>query len=225
MDKVNPAIRKRQQILRANQLMFLWIAGVSIVIGFSVVIALFLAQKIMFGERVLAEKGRTVTTLEKNLKAAPALKDNIRALNTDSNLRKTRLNTDDSALQSVLDALPADANSTAMAASLQKKLLTGVPDVILESLRVDSVSDDGEAVSDIATESGSIGFTFAVSAPSGGQDGLREVLFQLERSIRPFTIKTLSIETQGARITLTASGVGYYEPAKTLTLTNKVIRP
>lgn len=227
MEKVNPAIRKRQQISRANQLMFVWIAGVSVVVGFSVVLALFLGQKIIFGERVLAEKGKTVSTLEKNLQAAPALKDNIRALNTNENLRKTRLNTDDSALQSVLDALPADANSTAMAASLQKKLLTGVPDVVLESLRVDAVNDSGdsEAEGDVATEPGSIGFTFAVSAPSGSQDGLRQILQQLERSIRPFTIKTLSIESQGARVTLTASGVGYYEPAKTLNLTNKVVRP
>lgn len=232
MDKVNPAIRKRQQISRANQLMFVWIAGVSVVVGFSLVLALFLSQKIIFGEKVLSEKGKTVAALENNLKAAPELKNNIRALNTDTNLRKTRLNTDDSALQSVLDALPADANSTAMAASLQKKLLTGVPDVILESLRVDAVNEsasgDVEIESDTASEPGAIGFTFVVSAPAKngeGQENLRKILLQLESSIRPFTVNTLSIESQGARVTLTASGVGYYEPAKTLTLRNKVVRP
>lgn len=224
-------LRKRQQITKANQMMFLWIAGVSVVVGFSIVLMVFLVQKIWFGEKVIAEKTKTVSTLEKNLKVAPELKDNIRVLNTNEQLKLTRLEDSDPALQSVLDALPADANSTAMASSLQTKLLSGVPGVAIESLKVDPVSgieiaSDSTTASDSSSEgSGTIGFSFSVSAPVANQDGLRQVLQRIEKSIRPFTIKTLSIESQGSRIVMSATGVGYYEPAQTVQLTDKVVRP
>ncbi len=223
-------LRKRQQITRANQIMFLWIAVVSAVVGFSIVLMVFLAQRIWFGEKVIAEKQHTISVLEKNLKVVSDLKDNVRLLNTNEDLRKVRLNDSDSALQVVLDALPADANSTAMASSLQMKLLTGVPGVIVESLKVDPVSglevdsDDSSSGSSDPSE-GAIGFSFVVSASAGQQDGLRKVLQRIESSIRPFTITNLSVESQGSRITMSATGLGYYELARQVELTDKVVQP
>lgn len=216
-------LRKRQQILRANQVMFLWVAGVSVVVGFSIVLMIFLVQRIWFGERVIAEKSKTVATLEKNLSVVPQLKDNIRVLNTNENLMATRLNDSDSALQSVLDALPADANSTAMASSLQTRLLSDVPGVTIESLKVNSTSENETEESD--AEEGTIGFSFAVSTASNNQNGLRQILLRIEKSIRPFTITSLSIESQGNRVVMSAAGVGYYEPAQGVELKSKVLRP
>jgi hypothetical protein len=231
MDKPTAGMRKRQQITRANQMMFLSIAGVSIVVGVCIVLVIFLVQRIWFGEKVIAEKNKTVATLNSNLAAVPKLKDNIRVLNTNEALKSTRLNDTDPALQSVLDALPADANSTAMASSLQTKLLSGVPGVQIESLKVDPVSgveisSDNTTVSDSSDPgSNTIGFSFSVSTQATGQSGLRQVLLNIEKSIRPFTITSLSIESQGSRVVMTATGKGYYEPAQTVQLTDKVVRP
>ena len=232
MDKPTTAgLRKRQQISRANQMMFLWIAGVSVVIGFSLVLMVFLVQRIWFGEKVIAEKNKTVATLEKNLAVVPQLKDNIRVLNTNENLKTTRLNDTDPALQSVLDALPADANSTAMASSLQTKLLSGVPGVQIESLKVEPVSGIETNTNATVTGdnsdpgSGTIGFSFAVSTTTGNQDGLRQILQHIEKSIRPFLITNLTIESQGSRIVMTVTGKGFYEPAQSVQLTDKVVRP
>jgi uncharacterized protein YoxC len=219
--KPTTGLRKRQQILRANQVMFLWVAGVSIVVGFSLVLMIFLVQRIWFNERIIAEKNKTVTTLEKNLSVIPQLKDNIRVLNTNENLMATRLNDSDSALQSVLDALPADANSTAMASSLQTRLLSDVPGVTIESLKVNSTSETENS----EAEEGTIGFSFAVSTVSANQNGLRQILLRIEKSIRPFTINSLSVESQGSRVVMLATGVGYYEPAQGLELKSKVLRP
>lgn len=228
-NSASPAIRKRQQITRANQMMFLTVAGVSVVVGFSVVLIIFLVQNIWFGERVISEKLNTVSTLEKNLKVAPELKNNIRVLNTNENLQSTRLSDSDPALQSVLDALPADANSAAMAASLQTKLLSGVPGVAIESLKVEPVSgietiDESSSSSQSDPASNSIGFSFSVSSTSS-PDGLRQILTQLEKSIRPFKINVLTVESQGSRIVMNAEGVGFYSPAQRVELKDKVIRP
>ncbi len=231
MDKPTVGMRKRQQISRANQTMFLSIAGVSVVIGFCIVLMIFLVQRILFTEKVIAEKNHTVTVMQKNLDTVPALKDNIRVLNTNEALKQTRLSSSDSALQSVLDALPADANSTAMASSLQTKLLDGIPGVMIESLKVDPVSgvevtSDSVAAGDSSDpSSNSIGFSFSVSTTSDNQNGLRQVLLRIEKSIRPFNITNLAVESQGGRIVMTATGVGYYDPAQVVHLTDKVVRP
>jgi hypothetical protein len=226
MDKT-AGLRKRQQITRASQMMFLWIAGVSVVVGFCLVLILFLAQKIWFGEKVIAEKNKTVSVLQKNLDTVQSLKDNVRVLNTNDALKSTRLKDTDPPIQSILDALPANANSTAMASSLQVKLLGGVTGVIIESLKVEPVGgvETNTDTSGNNASSNSIGFSFSVSAATSNQDGLRQVLLNLEKSIRPFNIISLSVESQGNRIAMIGTGVGYYETAQTLELTTKAVRP
>lgn len=231
MSKPLAGLRKRQQIVRANQSMFLWIAGVSVVVGIAIVLTIFLVQRIWFGERVINEKMKTASTLDKNIATVTSLKDNVRVLNTNEDLKSTRLNDSDQAIQSILDALPADANSTAMASSLQTKLLSGVPGITIESLKVQPVS--GVEISSANTtttdssdpNSHTIGFSFSVSAANSNQDALRQVLVRIEKSIRPFNITSISVESQGSRVVLTATGVGYYEPAQSVGLKDKVVRP
>lgn len=218
MDKQSSAgLRKRQQISNANKTMFLAITGASVVVGFSIVLMIFLAQRISFTQRILNEKGTTNDTLQKNIEAVPKLQEALNALNTNEDLMSVRLNDTDEPLQSILDALPSTANSAAMGSSLQKKLLSGVPGIKLESLTVDPVND---AFSD----SNTIGFTFSVSAASNSQSNLQKVLQRVEKSIRPFNITALSVESQGNRVVMTASGVGYYDQEQVVQLTDKVVK-
>lgn len=229
MEKPTTGLRKRQQISRANRMMFLWIAGVSVVVGISIVLMIFLAQKIWFGEKVLNEKGNTAHILEENLKAVTSLKENINIRNTDQNLAATKLNSSDPPLQSVLDALPADANSTALASSLQTKLLNGVSGVVVETISVDPVSDEtsgqGTSAAPNVSGPGEINFSFSVSTSANNYAALKQVLERLERSIRPFNVTTLTVEGQGERVLMTVAGVSYYNPAKTVQLTEKAVKP
>jgi hypothetical protein len=231
MDKPTAGLRKRQQIRQANRMMMIWIAGISVVVGVSLVLIIFLAQKILFGEKVIFEKNKTVSVLEKNLTTVDALKGNVRVLNTNESLKATRLNDGGPPLQSVLDALPADANSTALASSLQTKLLTGVPGIVVETINVVPVGGletTANGTSQTGTNSigsNQISFTFSVSADANNYSSLRQVLERLEKSIRPFNITSLSVEAQGSRVIMTATGVSYYNPAQTVELTSKVIKP
>lgn len=231
MDKQSTSLRKRQQISRANRMMFLWIAGVSAVVGVALVLGVFLVQRILFGEKVIAEKNKTVSILQKNLKNVDTLRDNIRVLNTNEALSSTKLKDSDTPIQSVLDALPADANPTALASSLQTRLLTGVPGITIETINVDSTGGTagGTVAAPVPTvgsvTSNQIGFNFSVSTSSTSYDSLRQVLEQIERSIRPFNITSVDIEGQGTKVVLTATGVSYYEPAQTIQLSQKVVKP
>lgn len=229
------AIRKRQQIAGANKTMFVWVAAISVVVGFSAVGALFLTQKMLFNEKVLSEKSKTATTLVKNNKVIDDLKAKIRVLNTNQALMDSRAKTDDQPLQVVLDALPSDANSTALGSSLQEKLIPGAG-ITIESFSMDTVqgietqlSDDVQNASSSSASASEgqnqINFRFAVSASSDNPTPLKELLQRLERSIRAIDITSLTIETQGQKIVLSVEGHAFYQPAKTVELKDKTVKP
>lgn len=223
-------LRKRQQISQANRVMFLWVAGVSVIVGFALVGSIFLVQKLMFNEKVLAEKSKTVATLKSDNAAIGALKDNIRKLNADPNLNALKTGSEDKALQVVLDALPADANSLALGSSLQNELISGIDGLNLESLTVtpagNEVSvDDATLTPDAsdATTTGEnqIGFTLAAT---GSSDALRQLLSNFERSIRAIDVTNVSLESQNGTLHLSLTGHAFYQPPRTVELKDKVVK-
>lgn len=224
-------IRKRQQIAAANRTMFIWVAVASVVVGAAVVGVVFLAQLALFNERVLAEKTKTATTLDKNLKVIDDLKDQVRLMNTNQALRDSMAPGETQPIQVVLDALPADANSSALGASLQQKFLND-PKLMLESIRLDPIAGV-EASSDSSVEDASdsdsasdnsIHFGFNVSVAAADVSALKELLQRLERSIRAIDVTSVTLESQGTRLTMSVEGNAFYEPAKTVELKDKVIK-
>lgn len=227
--KNDVAIRKRTQIAQANRTMFIWIAIASALIGTAAVVSIFLFQKLTYTEQVLKVKQTTVSTLDHNLSVIDGLKTDVQALEVNSALMSVKANESDEALQVVLDALPADANSLALGASLQKKLLAGIngnyamkslqltPVTGVETLADTSVVDAGQT----ATASNVIGFNFSVK---GDQAALKQVLQNLERSIRTIVVTRLSMDTQAGDLTMTVEGYAFYQPAKTIELTEEVVK-
>jgi hypothetical protein len=227
------AIRKRQQIANANRMMFLWVAAASVIVGIAAVGSLFLVQKLFFNEKVLAEKAKTASVLSQNNKVVDELKNQVRVLNTNQALKDSMVPGEDQPIQVVLDALPDKANSSALGASLQEKFLND-PALKLESLNVDPVagveSQTDENVQDASatgttTGENQITFRFAVSTDVGNANALKDLLQKLERSIRTVDITGLTIETQGTRLVLTVNGHAFYEPAKSVELKDKTVKP
>lgn len=222
------AVRKRAQIAKANRTMFLWIAVSSAVVGAALVVSYFLVQTLLYNEKLIAEKNATVATLEANLEAIPELEERIRVLDTNTALATSKANEDDRALQVILDALPSDANSLALGASLQGRLLSGIEDLSLEALQVDPVVGvetlgDGSVVdAGSGTQAAGYEITFQFSV-NGTPESLQEVLDKLERSIRLIDVRSLRIETQANNQVMTINARAFYEPAKTLELTDKAV--
>lgn len=230
MQQKGVAIRKRTQIALANKMMFLWVAGVSVIFGVSLVLAIFLTQMLLFNERVLIEKNRTIATLDKNNSNVEELQRQVNILNTNQALIDSKSKSDDQAIQVILDALPSDANSLALGASLQNKLISGVNGLTLNSLQVDPVVgieslDSNITVIDASADEGEsqneITFRFSVN---GNETALRGVLANLERSIRTIDVTSLKIENQGKTRLMTVTGRAFFEPAIEVKLKDKVIK-
>jgi len=226
------ALRKRSQIAKENRRMFMWVTGASVLFGFAIVISAFLVKTILFNEKVLQEKSQTQATLKYNNEQVDALKSEIRALDANQALIDSKAKYTDETLQVILDALPSEANSLALGASLQKKLLFGIDGLTLESLQVNPVvgieSLDGDsAIVDEAqyspeeSPSSEILFNFSIS---GNEKSLTEALANLEKSIRTIDIISFKIENQGNVRLLTAQARAFYEPAVKVELKDKVIK-
>lgn len=229
------ALRKRQQIANANRMMFMWVAAVSVVVGVAIVGSVFLFQKALFNEKVLAVKAKTADTLRHNNEVIDELKDEVRVLNTNQALKESMTTNQDQPIQVVLDALPADANSSALGASLQEKFLND-PELMIEELSVDPIAgvesqsldnvEDADSSSDEDDSAvNEITFRFSVSANIDNASALKDLLQRLERSIRAIDIVSLEIETQGNRLLLSVEGRAFYEPAKTVELKETTVKP
>lgn len=218
------AIRKRQQIDSSKRSMFTAVAVVALVSGMALVVSFFLVQQIMFHAKVIARKQDTVNAIKFNLKQIESLKNDIRALDANEALNSVKSSDDSTAVQVILDALPADLNADALGASLQNKLAGGV-----DGLRVDSMSvvdpSGGTSVSGTASqEDGTVGIDFQMSV-TGPAESLRELLIRMERSIRVIEIKMINIQSSNSGLTMTLSGKAFYKPARVIELRTETELP
>jgi hypothetical protein len=205
--------------------MFMWVAGASVIVSVSFVVGWMMIQKAAHNQKAINELSTTVKTLESNNKNVGSLEDKLRSLGSNEALLALRSNDTDNALRVILDALPSDANPSALGASLQSKLFG---DVTVESNQVTPVGGDGALIdesadtttSDSSTDAQSITFQFSVR---GGAAELKELLTRLERSIRTIQITSVKLDSSGTDQVLTVEGQAYYLPAKTLELKNKDI--
>ena len=215
------AIRKRQQIDSSKKTMFVFVAGAAFIAGVSLVVAFFLVQQIIFHGKVWGIKQQTISTLDKNLTAVDELKSKIRVLETNSALNSVKINDDSNALQSVLDALPDNANSDALGASLQNKFIGSVDGLMLENLSVDSIGSMDDSSSE-PVDGSVITFTMSVS---GSADKLKDLLMRFERSIRVIDIVSSDLQANDNSLVLNIQGQAYFEPAQVIELESKVVKP
>lgn len=229
-EKAKIETHKRQKIEDSSRTMFMWVAGMAAVVGLFGVISWFVFQQAIFKSSVVGKKNETVTTLRQNNEAASQLRDNLRAFEANAALRSARINDTQNALSVIIDALPSSANSLALGASLQERLIKGVPNLTLEALTVSptgpSLSGDAATtVSDPSAATGSNIISFRVVVVSTDPNSLKEVLGRFERSIRVIDIDSLGLERSDRDYTMTIDAHAYYEPAKVIELQEKVTTP
>lgn len=217
-------VRKQSLIDKTRKTVFLWVIGASCMIGAAIVLMILLVQTLLFNEKVLSEKSKTNTQLESSIIAAKELKGSIDVLNGDPQLKRVRTSENVPPTQSVLDALPADANQLAMGASLQKKLLNDIPDMRVEAI---SLGDNGSSAfaeqetSESSTEAQSQPFTLTLS---GSPEALRTALERLERSIRAVDVQTLAVSSAEERLTIQVVGSMSYLPPMQIEKTEKMVK-
>lgn len=215
MAVLQPSMKKRQVIANSNRTMFVWIAVMSAVVGVCAVVGYFLVQQIIFKTNVTKALDATASTLHENNSNAQTLIDNVRVLETNEALNSAKSQPEEKALQVVLDALPADANTLALGASLQQKLLVGIDGITVDSLSVSPIDATGV--------DGQLPFTLTVR--SSDANALKDLLRKFERSIRIIDIDSFSLEKGDSDYTMSVQAHAYYQSAKEVKLTDKVVRP
>ncbi len=220
--------RKRQQITRSNRIMFLWVAGASVIVAFSVVGTIFLTKQLVFNQKVIIETTTTADTLAKNIESAKKLNKAVNQLRADQRLSSVPSSTDKSNnLDKILDALPYEGDWVGLGSSLQTSLLSGIA---VNALSVDSTSSTDSFNSGVDLNSFKtigdvqpISFNFKVS---GSDAELKTLLGRLDNSIRPIKITNMKLESGGPnKIDATIQAITYYQPKKTFELGEKAIKP
>lgn len=220
-------VRKRQQIASSNKVMFLWVAGASVLVAFALVVSVFLIKQIVFNEKVLIEKNNTIGVLDDNIEVSADLNKNVNKLRADRNLALVRSSASDNNLDVVIDAMPYAADEVALGSSLQNVLLTGAS---IESIDVQSVDGGSSDSASIDTgnleqvgDSEYIIFSFKAT---GSSEQLQDILDRLNKSIRPISVISLQLESAGANnLTMSVQAATYYQPQKTVELSEKVVKP
>lgn len=227
MKPAGTALRKRAQIDLANRNMFLWVTGISVLVGFSLVGIIFLSQIMAFNGRVLSEKDKTVSNLKSNIKIVKDIEPKVKKLDANQALIYSKAKDDDQAVQVILDALPSEANSLALGASLQYVLLANIENLVVESLQVnpvsgvETISEGGLVVDGSLSSSNEIDFNFSVK---GDEAALRQTLVNLEKSIRAIDVISIKIESQGDSRALSVQGKAFFEPAIKVELKEKMVK-
>lgn len=230
MDK-DVAIRKRTQIAKASRTMFIWVACASVIVGFALVAIVFLIQIIMFNERVLQQKEATSATLKANNASVPELEKQVRALDANANLATlAKQSSDQAALQIILDALPSNANSLALGASLQNVLLSGVSNLSIQSILVEPVVgietlDASGSTTPTADSSSAQEILFSLSV-TGDAVALKQVLSNLENSLRTIDVTSFKMESQSGNgsLSMDIQAKAFYVPVRTVQLKDMTVK-
>ena len=223
-------LKKRQQIENAGRSMFIWVAIASVAVSVCIVTAQFLFQRWTYNNRVLTAKYKASDQLSKNITNAKQLQTAINDLVSNDDLASVKTNTDDPNTKSVLDALPSNFDATAWATSLQKAILSH-SGVAIEGIDVPSQQDQ-TATAGSTTPTSSAASTadptpqemkFNVTV-SGSYDKIRNMMLDLERTIRPIKVTALTLDGNDAAMTATVSGVTYYQPSKTASVKQEAVK-
>ncbi len=230
----NPSggLKKRQQIENAGKTMFIWVAIASVAVSFCVVSAQSLFQKWSYNSRVLSAKYKASDQLKKNITNAKQLQASVNALVSNDDLASVKTNQDDPNTKSVLDALPSNFDATAWATSLQKAILSH-SGVAIDGISVPSDEGGSATTGSTAGAASTTPSTPTASTPqemkfdvtvSGSYDKIRGMMLDLERTIRPIKVTSITLDGDDAAMTATIGGVTYYQPSKSATVKQEVVK-
>ncbi len=222
---IKPGSTKHTLIDKANNMMVVVIAVGSFITVFSLVASKALLSQQAYQSRVTAQKEKAVKQLKSNINAVNNLQTAYKAfVETPDNLLggnpKGQGDKDGDNAKLILDALPSKYDFPALATSLEK-ILTG------ENFKIQSIGGTDEEIQQGGNTASPnpqpVTMPFQVSF-TGSYASMGFLLATLEKSIRPIQVQTLDLSGQNGNMQAAISGQTYYQPAKNLSITTKVIK-
>ena len=242
------AFLKRNAINKANQTMFLVVAGAALIAGASVVGMIYLFRIYSFNIKVLTEQDKSISTITQNIENINDLKERLGSLETNESLNEKNLksNADDGGLRVIADALPDSENASGLGSALQKKIFSD--GVTLDAFNIESSDSNSlstSASTSVSSESSNIPegvkdiqFTASISAsfPNEGSpediknkeaaayNNIVNTLQKMEKSIRAINVTSFKFERSINKFTLTLSAKSYYYPKYVMTLDSTKVK-
>ena len=217
---------KRLLINKANTRIVVYVSVAAFILVFSLVATKTLIGQATYQNRVIDAKRVAVNQLKTDITASSQLKSAYSAFtSTPQNVIGGDPNgsggQDGNNAKIVLNALPSTYDFPGLTTSLDN-LLTTQNGVMINSISGtdDEVAQGNNLTSTTPTPS-PMPFTIAVT---GNYASIQGVINTFERSIRPIQIQTLSLSGTEPTITMTITAQTFYQPAKTLNITMKVVK-
>ncbi len=230
-DKPLTGVRKRQQIVNANKQMFIWVAVAAVVVAVCAVLVLNFTQRIIYQVKVNGKISETADVMSNNVNAVANLTSEVNKLSVNQNLNLANLKPDDStAFQVVLDALPTEDNRVSLGASLQKKILVS-SGVTIDQISVTDANNttattipttDTSVVSSVNPTAQPITFSIVLN---GNYNAIQRAVADMERSIRPITIDSLTLQGADDSLQATINATTYYAPKVNYQLGKEEVQP
>lgn len=217
---------KRLQINKANSSMVIAVGIAAFLVTFSAIASRTLLGQRSYQARVIAKKEIARNTLNQNVENVDKLavayqsfvetSDNILGGNPKGNSEK-----DGDNAKIVLDALPSKYDFPALTTSLEKMITSNNFNLIGVTGTDDEVNQAANASNPNPTP---VEMPYEVSVKVNSYASLQNLFGLFERSIRPFKTQQLVMSSDGGSIEVVATGVSYYQPAKSLEIQKEVVR-
>lgn len=217
---------KRLAISKSNAQMVGIVAGASFITVFCLVVTKTVFSQNTYQNKIITGKTKAHKQLQANLDAFNSLSTSYKIFDTKNpNVIGGSINgtgdNDGTNSKLILDALPSSYNFPAMASSLEKILsdrglsvssITGTDDEVAQQNNASSPNPQPVAMP----------FTFTVN--NANYDSISKLTDALQHSIRPIQIDSINLSGGINDMTATFTAHTYYQPAKSLQLTKKVIK-
>jgi Tfp pilus assembly protein PilO len=216
---------KRALIDKANSRVVIVVGAAAFLAIFSLVATKTFISQYNYQKRVIHEKRTAYNQLKADVAAVDTLKKSYDAFTQTAQnaIGGNPLGTgqqDGSNTKIVLDALPSSYDFPALTTSLESMLAS-------QSVQITNITGTDDEINQAAnvaqTSPQAIPVPFDVSI-AGNYDQVKGVINVFERSIRPMQFTKLEISGTQDKLNLSISAQTYYQPAKSLNITTKVVK-
>ncbi|MDL2341497.1 MAG: type 4a pilus biogenesis protein PilO [Patescibacteria group bacterium] len=215
---------KQIQVDKTNTTIVLIVSIAAVITAFSLVSVKALLSQHGYQNRVITAEQKSLKVAKADLVAVDGLNNSYNAFkdsptNIIGGISKGSGPQDGSNPKIILDALPSQYDFPAMITGLANLLST-------HGFKADSVSGiDDAAQADAATSTSpqpvDIPFQFSVT---GSYNSVKDLSSVLERSVRPISVQTMQLTSNGSNVNLSITAKTYFQPGKNLSITPKVIK-
>lgn len=221
-----PLSTKRLAIGKANAQMVAAVAIASFIVVFCLIASKAVFSQNRYQARVISAKQTAHKQLENNINNYSNLATSYKAFDSAStniiggNKDGTGDN-DGPNSKIILDALPDKYDFPALTSSIEKIL----NDNHLQVTNIAGTDDQLNQQNNLSSATPQpVGMPFSFTVDNANYQSVDQLLARLQQSIRPIQIDTLDISGGQSNMTVTVTAHTYYQPAKKVSITTKVIK-